>query len=239
MSDAVDATPPPADPNEPQESKAVKLVNWIVKQAIGGAKVLKPAGALADEYLTSEKHKTPAEQIDALVKWSRLQNFTTGFATGVWGFAALPVTLPAGMASSLVIQARMAAAIAKIAGHDIESPAVQTFVTMTLLGGNVAKLVKAAGLQEAAKSLSKSMMAQVPAKVLMELNKQIGLQLLAKAGTAGLAGLAKFIPLVGGVVGGSVDQLFCRQVGKAAKEIFFDGHLPDDTDPDGETPPAE
>ena len=227
MSDTPAEPAAPPDANEPPESKAVKLVNWVVKQAVGGAKVLKPAAALADDYSKSEKHKTPAGQIDALIAWSRVQNFTTGFATGVWGFAALPVTLPAGVASSLVIQARMAAAIAKLAGHDIDTPAVQTFVTATLVGGNVAKLVREAGLQEAAKGLSKSLIAQVPAKVLVELNKQIGLQLLAKAGAAGLAGLAKFIPLVGGVVGGSVDQLFCRQVGHAAKAIFLEEKLPE------------
>lgn len=235
-----------ADPNaEPapvpeQESKALQVVNWIVKQAIAGAKVLKPAAALADEYMASEKFKTPGEQIDALIGWSRLQNFTTGFATGMGGLLTLPVTLPAGLASAFVIQARMAAAIARIAGHDIETPAVQSFVSFALLGGGATDLLKGAGIQPGAR-LTKEYLGSIPGKLLVELNKQVGLRLLTKAGTSGVVNLTKFIPLVGGVIGGTVDQWYCSQVGRAAKKMFLEEEIPADATPPatgGEPPPT-
>jgi hypothetical protein len=60
----------------------------------------------------------------------------------------------------------------------------------------------------------------VPGRALVEVNKRIGLKLLAKAGGRGVAQFPKAIPVVGGVVGGAFDAVICRMVGRTAKSLF-------------------
>jgi uncharacterized protein (DUF697 family) len=61
------------------------------------------------------------------------KNFTSGFVTGLGGLLTLPFALPAGFAASWVIQARMAAAIARIYGHDLRSERMRTLIVATLV----------------------------------------------------------------------------------------------------------
>ena len=68
--------------------------------------------------------------------------------------------------------------------------------------------------------LSNRVVRQVPGRALVEVNKRIGLQLLARAGGRGVAQFPKAIPVVGGVVGGAFDAVVCRMVGRTAKILF-------------------
>jgi hypothetical protein len=61
---------------------------------------------------------------------------------------------------------------------------------------------------------------QIPGRALVEVNKRIGLKLLARAGGRGVAQFPKAIPVVGGVVGGAFDAVVCRMVGRTAKVLF-------------------
>jgi len=74
------------------------------------------AAGLAAEYLGDDKYRDDGARVAALIKWETAKNFTTGFLTGLGGFITLPVAVPAALAASWVVQARMAAAIACIYG---------------------------------------------------------------------------------------------------------------------------
>jgi len=64
------------------------------------------------------------------------------------------------------------------------------------------------------------MIERIPGKLLVEINKKIGFRLLTKAGEKGFVNLAKMVPGIGGVIGGSFDASMCIAVGKIAKNAF-------------------
>lgn len=66
--------------------------------------------------------------------------------------------------------------------------------------------------------ISEKILQQVPGKVLIEINKKVGFRLITKAGEKGAINLVKFIPLVGGVVGATIDSRFIKASGKIAQK---------------------
>jgi uncharacterized protein (DUF697 family) len=202
------------------EGKPLKIVRWITEKAIEGVPPLASADTLVQEYLDDETYLDHGDRIDSLIRWETTKNFTSGFLTGLGGVLTLPVTLPASFGASWIVQARMSAAIAKLSGHDIHSDRVQTFVIASLLGDGVKEILKQTGIQ-IGKGLAKGLLKQIPGKVLILINKQVGFRLLTKAGSTGAVNLVKIIPFIGGAVGGTVDAYMCKAVGNTAKSIFY------------------
>ena len=148
----------------------------------------------------------------------------TGFVTGLGGFVALPVTLPADVAGNLAINARMVGTIAHLRGYSLDDPYTRTVILLTVAGSNLqaaaSELGVALGKQVARKSIE-----AVPAAVLRRINARAGFFLVAKYGTKKSAlTLARAIPVAGGLVGGSVDAALTRIIGAAAKRAFPGAH---------------
>ncbi len=202
------------------ENKALQLINWLTEKAIEGAPPLSSAEDLAQEYLIDQSYPDDEERIESLINWETAKNFTTGFITGLGGILTLPVAIPAGFGASWIVQARMSAAIARVAGYNLQSDRVRTFVVACLVGDALKDIAKSAGIQ-IGKGLSKSLINQIPGKVLIEINKKVGFRLITKAGQRGAVNLMKGVPFVGGIVGGAFDAGACRVVGKNAKRLFY------------------
>ena len=109
-----------------QEGKALSVAKWNVDTGIKGGIGFKGAEDLANEYLRNPKYSNDDHRINVLIRTQVAWNAGTGFATGLPGFVALPVTIPASLASSALIQTRLAAAIAIIRGYDPDSEEVRT-----------------------------------------------------------------------------------------------------------------
>ena len=206
--------------DEQSESKALNVVRWLTEKAIVGIPPLTSAESLAQEYLIDKGYPDDSARIDSLINWETTKNFTSGFLTGLGGILTLPIAIPAAMGASWIVQARLAATIAKISGYDILCDRVQTFVIATLVGDALKDIVKNAGIQ-ISRGLAQGLLKQIPGKVLIQINKQVGFRLLTKAGSTGAINLVKFIPFVGGAVGGTIDAYACRVVGRTAKDIFY------------------
>ena len=108
----------------------------------------------------------------------------------------------------------------RIAGFDLKSDRVRTFVVACLVGDAIKDVLKAAGMKVGT-GLTKSLLNKIPGKVLIEINKRVGFRLITKAGEKGAINLMKGVPVVGGVVGGAFDAAACRIVGKNAKRLFY------------------
>ena len=61
---------------------------------------------------------------------------------------------------------------------------------------------------------------QIPGRALVEVNKRIGARLLVQAGQRVVLKYPRAVPVLGGMVGGSLDALVCRKVGGTAKTLF-------------------
>lgn len=162
----------------------------------------------------------PEAAIKRIVKESVAASATQGFVTGIGGFIAMPVTLPANMAGSLIINARMVGAIAHLRGYDLEDPHTQAVMMMTIAGSSAQGAVSALGVKVGSK-LTEQAIKAVPMAVIREINKKAGFYLVAKYGSKRSAvTLAKGIPFAGAVVGSSVDGTLTRGVGATAKKMF-------------------
>ena len=205
--------------SEAEESKALQVANWLTEKAVGGVGPLSSAEELALEYLNDSSYESNDKRVDSLIKWETSKNFSTGFITGLGGFATLPVTIPASLGASWILQARMAAAIARIYGHDLSEDRVKTLILCVIIGQDIKEVCKQAGIKIGTK-LAYVAIRKLPGEALKRINQAVGFRLLTKAGEKGIINLTKLVPVVGGVVGGTFDAVTCRITAKAAREAF-------------------
>jgi uncharacterized protein (DUF697 family) len=205
--------------NDPGDAPAGTLATYLLEQGIRGLGPLSGAESLATEYVAQGKYRDDDARIAALVRWEAAKNFTTGFLTGLGGFITLPVAVPAALAASWVVQARMAAAIGHIYGHDLESERVRTKVLLSLAGDVARDAMKDLGLKVGDK-LTQRAVEQIPGRLLVEVNKRMAAKLAAQVGQRVVLRFPRAVPVFGGVVGGSLDAIVCRKVGATAKTLF-------------------
>lgn len=195
------------------------LAAYLLEKGLGGLGPLSSAESLATEYLMDDSYADDDARVAALTKWETAKNFTTGFVTGLGGFVTLPVAVPSALAASWVLQARMAGAIARIYGHDLGDPLVRTRVLLALAGDVAREAMKDLGLKVGDR-LTQRAVEQIPGRALVEINKRIGARLVAKAGQRVALRFPRAVPVFGGVVGGSLDAVVCRMVGRTARTLF-------------------
>jgi uncharacterized protein (DUF697 family) len=203
----------------PTDASANRLVQYLLEKGLGGFPPLSSAADLADEYLIDQDFESDDKRVAALMKWEMTKNFTTGFITGLGGIVTLPVGVPSALVASWLIQARMAGAIARIYGHDLDEERVRTMILLSLAGDVARDAMADLGLNLGGR-LPQSALKQVPGRALVEINKRIGFRLLSKVGARGVAQFPKVVPVLGGVVGGAFDAVVCRKVGRTAKSLF-------------------
>lgn len=192
-------------------------LEWIADVGINGLGVLPSAERVATDDLS--KAASVEDAINSVIAWRTTYAAGTGFITGLGGIAAMPITIPAGLAASYALGANTAAAVAHLRGYDIHSEQVRTMVLICLIGGAGEEILKTAGINIGTK-ICQNIIKQIPGKVLIEINKKIGFRLITKAGEKGVVNLMKLVPLVGGVVGGAFDGVFVDSCGKTAKAVF-------------------
>lgn len=207
------------------DNNAAQIAKWVVDRAIGGVtigetRLLASSGELADEYRRDSKFSDDEARIDALIRWEVTKNFSSGFVTSLDGAFNLPVAVSKALAASWVLQSRMAAAIASLRGYDVNEDRVRTFVLLALIADSIEEVLSKVGVKVGQK-VAERLIEQIPGRVLIEINKQVGFRLLTKAGETGVVNLVKVVPpIVGGVVSGAFDGATCWGVGKAAKLLF-------------------
>ena len=160
--------------------------------------------------------------VKAFLRNQDLKAGVTGFLSGCGGFITLPVALPAGMASALLIQLRAVATIAHLYGYDPNHDAVRTMCFVCLTGSKAADLFKQAGIQ-ATQRMATAALKRLPGRVLIQINKRVGMRLLTKFGKTGVFNLHRGIPLLSGLISGGMDMGSTHTVGTAAKRHFRRG----------------
>lgn len=168
-----------------------------------------------------EADRDEVEKVIAkLIKESVAAAGANGFVTGLGGFITLPVTVPANLAGALIVNARLAGAIAYLRGYPVDDPQTRTVLLLVVLGSGAQQAARTLGIKVGHKA-GEQALKKLPVVVLREINRKVGFMLVAKYGTKRAAvTLAKAIPLLGGVAGGAIDATLTAAVGKAAKSMF-------------------
>lgn len=207
------------DDDQAADASGSALATYLLEKGLEGLGPISGAASLANAYVGEESYASDDARVSALIKWEMSKNFTTGFITGLGGFVTLPLAVPTALAASWVLQARMAGAIARIYGHDLDDARVRTKVLLALAGDVARDAMKDLGLKSGDR-LTQRAVDQIPGRALVEVNKRIGTSLLAKAGQRIALRFPRAVPVFGGVVGGSLDAVVCRKVGHTAKSLF-------------------
>jgi uncharacterized protein (DUF697 family) len=205
--------------DEEGESLPMKLLRQIGAFGIDGCMILSSAKQLANEYRHDIAYDDDEARIKSLIRWECSKTFAEGFVTGLGGLLTLPVAIPASLGASWIIQARLAATIAELYGHDCKEDRVRTLATLCLLGDGIKEVLKGVGIQVGNK-LGGQLLKQIPGKIFIEINKKVGFRLITKAGEKGVINVIKLVPIIGGFVGGTIDLAATRTVGRVAKELF-------------------
>ena len=196
------------------EQQMMEILNTLYIKSIDGIpKVSLPIDDLVKDYL--DKNEDVEKAAESLINNSIVKCGTSGFLTSFGGFATLIAALPANITSVIYVQLRMCCAIAKMAGYDIYSDQVQTFIFVCLTGSAMTDILKQAGVKFGEK-LGISMIKKIPGKTLTAINKKVGFRFVTKFGEKGIVNLGKVIPVVGGVVGGGFDIASTSVIGKNA-----------------------
>jgi hypothetical protein len=109
----------------------------------------------------------------------------------------------------------MVAAIAALRGHDLRSDQVRTVVLACLCGTTLMDVVKDAGIGVGA-GIAQQAVASLSSEGLRRLARIGGLH-----GARGGARVARWTPLIGGMVAGAVDGALTRVYANAAKKLFL------------------
>lgn len=198
------------------ESQIQKALDFAYDLAVNGGAGLDSAIELAESY---KKFDCIHDQCNSLIRWQNTKAGTSGFVTGLGGLIFMPITLPANITSVLYVQIRMIAAIAYLAGYDLKDDKVKTMVYVCLVGNGAMEILKNIGV-EVGKKVATNALKNVSGKVITQINQKVGFRLVTKFGEKGVINLGKAIPILGGVIGGTVDSISTNIVGNTARDIF-------------------
>jgi len=196
----------------------MRTLDWAYEKALSGLPGLDSAPDLALSYMKQEG--SLLDNANSLIRWQNAKAGTSGFITGIGGLMTLPVAIPANLASVLFIQVRMIAAIAYMGGLDLRDPKVKTLV-YTCLAGNFAKdILQETGIRLGTKFTALAI-ERISEKTLLIINQRVGFRLLTTYGSKGMINLGKVVPLIGGIIGGSIDIAATNIIGNMARDSFL------------------
>lgn len=201
----------------------MQALDWAYDKAVNGVSVkgvgMDSAQKLAEDYMKREGSRI--DQANSLIRWQNTKAGTSGFLAGLGGVLAMPVTIPANIASVMLVQMRMIAAIAHIGGYDLKEDKVQTMVYACMVGSAAADVLKEVGIAVGSK-LAMSAIKSITRETVVAINRAVGFRLLTKFGQTGVVNLGKAVPLVGGIVGATFDSVTTNLIGNAARAAFIE-----------------
>ena len=201
----------------------MKILDGLYGNVLNGIGKNSPSvEEFSEDYL---KHDSdPKIAAKKMFKNQILKCTTSGFLSGFGGLIVLPITIPANVSSVLYVQMRMIASCAYMAGYDLKSDQVQSFIYACLAGVSVAEVVKQTGVKIGVK-LATGAIKKIPGKALTKINKAVGTRFITKFGTKGVLNLGKMVPGVGAVIGGGLDFSETKIIADRAYKWFFEGEL--------------
>ena len=190
-------------------------VREMLQRAIHGVRPLPPAAAAAERRLrqhAGRDSRAVRAIVDEHVRYAGAQ----GLLTSLGGAVTAILTLPANLAGLALIQTRMVAAIAHARGYDLDDPRVRDAVLACLLGEEkVDELVRERKIPAPPMALATAPVHDP--EVSRVLAAEVTAELVRKvAGKHALVGVARRVPIVGGVVGLGVDSVATSQIGRYA-----------------------
>lgn len=200
------------------EGVIMKALNFCYEKALSGVPGLPTSYELADDYM--KKSENIHGNADSLINWQIAKCATSGFVTGLGGLLTLPVAIPANLSCTFYVQLRMVTALAVMGNYDPRQDQVKALVYTCLCGSAATEILKDIGVK-VGMQVTKQMIQKISGTVITKINQAVGFRLVTKFGQTGLINLSKAVPIVGGIVGGTIDGIATQTIGTVSKSVFL------------------
>ena len=201
----------------PMAGPATPMIERLMDVGIDGRGPFRSAQSVADFALAEHREVEPA--IDAMVRSHLRLAAANGFVTGLGGFVAIPIALPANILGFYLVATRLVAVIASSRGHDIGQPEVRSAILLALVGADADDLLAKASKAGAGKLVN--LVAQrLPGPVLMAVRKGVMFRLLARVGKKSFSRFGRVVPVAGGLVGAGLDSYLLKRIADHARLEF-------------------
>lgn len=203
---------------------AAGYVRSVLDKAIDGIGPLRSAASAADSRLVAaggdvEKAIAAVTLIHVTIAGAQ------GFVTNIGGLITTPISMPANIAGVTLIQCHLVAAIAHLRGYDLDDPRVRNAVLACMLGKSTVSDLVASGKLPTAPMAMATAPAHDPALDDM-VASHVTSDIVGQAtGKRAVAIIARRLPIMGGIVGGSTDAWDTFQVATYAAEELSDRRL--------------
>lgn len=191
------------------------FVREALHRAIHGIGPLPSAAATAEKALREAKGREKRAikaVVDDHIRYAGAQ----GMLTSVGGAFTAMVTIPTNITGLALIQARMVAVIAHLRGYDLEDPRVRNAVLACMLGEDkVEALVRARKIPAPPMAIATAPVhdPEIERVLCAEVTSELVTRV---AGKRAAIMVARKVPVVGGIVGMSVDGFATYQIGRYA-----------------------
>ena len=203
--------------DSPVAGATTHLIERLMDIGIDGRGPFRSAHGVAEFALAEHREVEPA--IDALVRSHLRLVAANGFVTGLGGFAAIPIALPANVLGFYLVATRMVAGIASSRGHDIDQPDVRSAVLLALVSADADDLLGRAGDAGAGRLVNLAAQ-RLPGPVLMAVRKGVMFRLLARIGKKSFSRFGRVVPVAGGLVGAGLDAYLLKRIADHARLEF-------------------
>ncbi len=178
-----------------------------------------------DKLRSRNPNITDKELAKKIVKRESLKNGLFGFATGLPGALALPVTIPGDLIASWRIQAAMAYSVAYVFGYTHDNSDLKTDIYIIMAGDAASEVLRQAGMA-AAKQITRKVIQSFAAQqgtkeAIRAFAPVVGKQIAVNAGKQfAKRGPSKWVPLIGGPVGFAFSWTQAQAVGRFAIKYY-------------------
>lgn len=226
----------PAQPEDPAAALFAPLLKALDRYA--ELAQVKPEEVLAEARLQGvyvkkieELQQAPVKRLDAIATMFQNQNqllvTSTGVLAGLPGGLLMLATIPADISALSYFSLRAISGISQSYGFESNSESARLTALLLFAGASGVESVSIGGSQVVLTNLATNVLTKpyrdlITARVV----RQVAVELTGKS-------LGKFIPIVGGVVGGTTNYLFLKSVGNRARNHFRMRLLESKTEVDG------
>lgn len=191
------------------------LIDELWRRAVAGIGPFAGASAVAADAMAATDDDVEAAVRRIVGSHVRLAA-STGLLSSLGGAATLVVTAPAGMTGLYLLSTRLAAAIARLRGRDLDDPVTRTAVVVCVLGADGVELAERTGLDLVNASLL-SGLRRLPPEVRAQLDTRLGYRLTSRFTRRGALNVTKLLPVVGAPFGAGADAMAMRTVATFAQ----------------------
>ncbi|MDR0927295.1 MAG: hypothetical protein LBO69_05965 [Ignavibacteria bacterium] len=205
----------------------VKILDEIYDAVLEGVPKLDSAIKIANVYI--EKEKTLSSKVNALIRHENSKAGTYGLLSGLdiaETVGSFVLKLPEGFALNIYIRLRMIAAIAYIAGYDLNEIITRVLVISCATGDGVSSILTNIGIND--EKTIKSLYDRVVVKEEVRRLKEIAGSKIIEKSTKKFATKYKtvgkvspYLAVVIGIVSGTSDTIEANTIGNVARDVFI------------------